>query len=513
MVKALPSADASICGPAQVNESVSLIATTALVGKVAGEEFALETAGIQLRAQRAEAAKLPGSSLACGAHAAFVLPDAAILAAQEQGAEDSIDVQTTAFARNMFSYASNGELSVGQLSELTLRLGSQPIVIGNLSEPVRTRVPFAATPDEADDNPYYGAQCGEGSREQCEEELHVLNESYNTQNAACKGSEDDFFNLFRPSVFRSCKNETETARRIVEWKEEECERLSIAPCSGRGYCNGSTCVCEGPYYGSSCGRRLRCSFWNGSAFSWDGCVEVGWVNGSLLCDCNHLTIFSMMWDVDFSSSNLFGSIGFPYVSLPFSRFDQLLSGLLSLGWQLYTLMGGLAVFFVILLGIAHRRDRDKDFVGYMPKWFIRLRQVADASHHSDSYIVRLLAWLCVAVLFFVTNHPYIVVALVKPGDGYKHAHLLMLLLQTILVELCIFTVFFVSRAHKFKPALGPRPSLDLGLLRSLRLLPLATRACSRISHKTLACAGQHHCCERIGRRDIQARRGRRSSPS
>ena len=42
----------------------------------------------------------------------------------------------------------------------------------------------------------------------------------------------------------------------------------------------------------------------------------------------------------------------------------------------------------------------------------------------------------------VTNHPYVVVALVKPGDGYTHTHLLMLLLQSILVELCIFTVFF-----------------------------------------------------------------------
>ena len=72
-----------------------------------------------------------------------------------------------------------------------------------------------------------------------------MNGSYNAENEECRAHEDDFFNLFRRSVFSNCMNATREAERRVNVKEEECERLRIPPCSGRGYCNGSSCVCEG----------------------------------------------------------------------------------------------------------------------------------------------------------------------------------------------------------------------------------------------------------------------------
>ena len=45
-------------------------------------------------------------------------------------------------------------------------------------------------------------------------------------------------------------------------------------------------------------------------------------------------------------------------------------------------------------------------------------------------------------MWFLTNHPWIVVFLVKPSDGFRHAHLVMILYNMILAELCFFIIFF-----------------------------------------------------------------------
>ena len=41
-----------------------------------------------------------------------------------------------------------------------------------------------------------------------------------------------------------------------------------------------------------------------------------------------------------------------------------------------------------------------------------------------------------------TNHPWIVVFLVKPSDELKHAHLVMMLFNMVLAELCFFLIFY-----------------------------------------------------------------------
>ena len=56
--------------------------------------------------------------------------------------------------------------------------------------------------------------------------------------------------------------------------------------------------------------------------------------------------------------------------------------------------------------------------------------------------MRALAWPLLFLLWFITNHPWIVVFLVRPSDQFKHAHLVMMLYNIILAELCFFIIFF-----------------------------------------------------------------------
>ena len=42
------------------------------------------------------------------------------------------------------------------------------------------------------------------------------------------------------------------------------------------------------------------------------------------------------------------------------------------------------------------------------------------------------------MLWFVTNHPWVVVFLVKPSDQFKHAQLAMMLYNLVLAESCFF---------------------------------------------------------------------------
>ena len=55
---------------------------------------------------------------------------------------------------------------------------------------------------------------------------------------------------------------------------------------------------------------------------------------------------------------------------------------------------------------------------------------------------RALAWPLLFITWFATNHPWIVVFLVKPSDQFKHAHLVIILYNMLLAELCFFVIFF-----------------------------------------------------------------------
>ena len=70
---------------------------------------------------------------------------------------------------------------------------------------------------------------------------------------------------------------------------------------------------------------LQCAWWNESAgFEGSGCAAAG-VDGAgrLVCECNHLTLFEVLWEVDWSDAETFTTIEFPMLSLPFSRWGQL----------------------------------------------------------------------------------------------------------------------------------------------------------------------------------------------
>ena len=436
-----------------VSASLASISTSALSGAVAGERFALATPNIEMLAERADADALAGAPLEAAAGAAsFVLPDAAVAAARAAGggaAVASVDVQLANFAVNLHAYHPSAARAVGRLSELTLRDtdGGAALAVTNLSSPIQIALPLA--PDletHADDaNPYLGASCDGPSRAACEAELLALNETHNAKNDECRGVEGSAASIFTPSAVDECIAAAEAAAEAVRQKEAECEALEIEHCSGRGSCTAAgVCACDGGYYGATCGRVLQCAWWNESAgFEGSGCAAAG-VDGAgrLVCECNHLTLFEVLWEVDWSDAETFTTIEFPMLSLPFSRWGQLWELLWSLSWQAYVLVAVVLVVLSILLLWARYKDRQNEYVAYMPRWYRAVRAVETAARHSDRCVVRIAAWPVLFILWFATNHPWIVVFLVKPSSSFKHAHLVMMLYNMVLAELCFFVVFF-----------------------------------------------------------------------
>ena len=78
----------------------------------------------------------------------------------------------------------------------------------------------------------------------------------------------------------------------------------------------------------------------------------------------------------------------------------------------------------------------------MPAWYKWVRGVERAARYSPRWWVRVGTWPLLFLLWFVTNHPWIVVFLVKPSDQFKHAHLVMMLYNVVLAELCFFLIFY-----------------------------------------------------------------------
>ena len=315
----------------------------------------------------------------------------------------------------------------------------------NLTAPVLIGLPMAIPLDFDDRNPYTGARCGGPTRADCLLELSRRNASYDSAAARCKERESSFMSIFEPDAVNNCTAEAAALRRSFKAQEDACNLLQVDVCSGKGSCNAATgnCTCEGAYYGATCGLALRCAFWNGSAFDGAGCIEVGKdEQGSLQCECTHLTLFEALYEVDWSDEDVYKTIAFPLVSLPFSRWEALWSGLANMHPTVYYIMIGLLTLLTLLLLWARQRDRASEYMAYMPGWYKAVRSVERAARYSPRCWVRVLAWPLLFLLWFVTNHPWIVVFLVRPSDQFKHAHLVMMLYNIILAELCFFVIFF-----------------------------------------------------------------------
>jgi hypothetical protein len=266
---------------ASVQAGLASLSVSALDGTVAGESFLLETGSVRQLSSRSDIARLAGSPLSTrgggGPGASFTLPPAAVRAATEQGAAESVDLALADFTVDPYGWHSSSASSASAPSELTLRSGGRELSMANLSDPVIIGLPMAIPADMDDQNPYTGARCGGPTRAECLLELSRRNASYESTAAACKESESSFWSIFENDVVSNCTAEAAALRRSYTEQEEACNLLQVDVCSGKGSCDNATgsCRCEGSWYGATCGLALRCAFWNGSAFDSAGCAEAG----------------------------------------------------------------------------------------------------------------------------------------------------------------------------------------------------------------------------------------------
>lgn len=77
-----------------------------------------------------------------------------------------------------------------------------------------------------------------------------------------------------------------------------------------------------------------------------------------------------------------------------------------------------------------------------PVWYRQVRAIEDTARGSPETWRRCLAWPALFVMWFITNHPWIVIFLVKPSDDFRHSHLVIILFNMILAELCFFIIFY-----------------------------------------------------------------------
>ena len=456
--------------------------------------FELNTTSFQLLAARREPTSLPGATLSANAAGAtFALPRAAVdVATALAGADDSLDVQLTSFASDPYSYHPSAARRAGVASGFTLRRGSNTLELSGLPAPrVRIRMPLHVDLSMEDNNPQFGSRCGEGSRLECEAELREMNVTYTEKAEECEGLEQSMaVAVFNQEATSECNSVAQMLKDRMDVKERECERFGAAPCSGRGICNANgTCVCDMPYFGTTCGNVLTCAFWNASAsmadadlpgrgapadadtilnradvsnapsgsFDGRGCTAVGIENGQAVCDCTHLTLFEMLWETEWWSQETYATIAFPTVNMPFSRWSTLWSDLNQLGWQAYVLTGAVLGVLTILLFWARYQDEHHEYTAYMPTWYRQVRAVENMARGSHERWKRVLAMPLLFILWFLTNHPWIVVFLVKPSDNFRHAHLVIILYNMILAELCFFMIFFGHDDAYTSPASSSSP--------------------------------------------------------
>ena len=262
----------------------------------------------------------------------------------------------------------------------------------------------------------------------------------------CAEFENDVASLWSSSRLKECVRGAREAQAAVREKQAECDLILLPVCSGHGSCNErGTCDCEPPYYGATCGRTLQCAFWNGSGFDDQGC-SVSAVSGvtldndlvaysgaaRLVCECDHLTLFEALWEISWWDEATFQAFSFPMLSLPFSRWGELYEGLLRLPVTVYAMMLAVLTLLLVLLLWAQYKDRQHEYIAYMPAWYRAVRQVEFKARQGSNVCTRAVAWVCLLLLWFLTNHPWVVVFLVRPSDEFRHAHLAMMLFNMIL---------------------------------------------------------------------------------
>ncbi len=77
----------------------------------------------------------------------------------------------------------------------------------------------------------------------------------------------------------------------------------------------------------------------------------------------------MLWEVEWWTAEVYESLGVPFASLPFLKWDELWSSLGQLGWEAWVLNLSVMGVFTLLLLWARRQDRHSEYKAYMPSWY------------------------------------------------------------------------------------------------------------------------------------------------
>ena len=346
--------------------SVGTLGALAMQGAAAGDVFKLTTSSFALEVTRkmtASLAQVPMTAPRLGSARSQTFRFPPAMASLPAVANTTmVDVLVAAFLSDPFSHLPSFTRAISTPLELSLHavddatLGSSPLAISGLSEstPIRIEMPLTTRVDAPDDNPFGGARCGQGNRSECEAELRVLNASATARVAECEQNENSVFSIFDQRGSADCLWLASAAQQAVEAKQQACNALEVLPCSGRGSCGANgTCECDGPYYGLTCGRVLDCSWWDGEGYSTAGCRALGVQrlgggvagggggggeggdghDGVLSCECTHLTLFEVLWDVEWGDVEIYSTLGWPMGSLPFSKWAELWDNLGKLHWS------------------------------------------------------------------------------------------------------------------------------------------------------------------------------------
>jgi hypothetical protein len=138
--------------------------------------------------------------------------------------------------------------------------------------------------------------------------------------------------------------------------------------SDNGNFTDGTCVCDGTWEGPQCTVRRACRFWDTRLNTWssNGCRKLGVVEnwttmqGSMLCECDHLTDFALAAEVMSDPAALFSALGQLEINVPIPlSLAEFITAITKMSAGNWATMGGMAV--VMYIGLKYAAFCDRKF--------------------------------------------------------------------------------------------------------------------------------------------------------